>query len=259
MSSTRSIQTMMAVVLIVFAAIYASVQVQFVMPHSIHQLIIWMPFILQGFFINLVMSALAMLLGTVLGLGLGLLELSHIVTVRKPAYFIMNLFRNTPWLVILFIAMYVFPFEFTWINGEVIAIPGWIPAIFSFAIAVMPDIAEVLRGAVNSIPKAQWESAESLGLTRRQTLKVIILPQCMRSMIPPWMNWYAILTLATPLASILGVNEALRNTSIAMEAAGSNPEYLIPFYLFLLALFFLYIYPISLMTRRLERKYGFIN
>jgi polar amino acid transport system permease protein len=218
-----------------------------------------MPFILKGFLINLVMSALAMVLGTVLGTGLGLLELSHVAAIRKPAYFVMNVFRNTPWLVILFIAMYVFPFEFTWINGEIVPIPGWIPATISFAIAIMPDIAEVLRGAINSIPKAQWESASSLGLSRWQTLRVIILPQCVRRMIPPWMNWYAILAMATPLASILGVNESLRNTSIAMEAAGSRPEYLIPFYLFLLILFFAYIYPISLLTRRLEKKYGFIS
>lgn len=258
MFTTRSFRSLAASVFIVLIAIYVSGQGLLFTEQSIQKLVTWIPFILKGFWINLVMSALAMILGTALGVGLGLLELSHVAAVRKPAFFVMNLFRNTPWLVILFIAMYVFPFQFKW-NGEIVPIPGWIPATLSFAIAIMPDIAEILRGAINSIQKTQWESAASLGLTRWQTLTRIILPQCIRRMIPPWMNWYAILTLATPLASILGVNESLRSTSIAMEAAGSRPEYLMPFYLFLLTLFFLYIYPISYLTRRLEKKYGFIS
>ena len=123
----------------------------------------------------------------------------------------------------------------------------------------MANIGEILRGAIASIPKAQWESAESLGLTRGQTLRQVILPQCIRRMIQPWMNWYAILALATPMASILGVQEALGNAGVAMEAAGSRPEFLIPFYLFLLMLFFIYIYPIAVLSRRLEKRYGFIN
>ena len=75
-------------------------------------------------------------------------------------------------------------------------------------------------------------------------------------MMPPWMNWYALLTLMTPMAAILGVNEALGNTQAAMEAAGARPELLIPFYLFLMTIFFVFIYPISLYTRRLERRFS---
>lgn len=224
---------------------------------ALSELVTWMPFILKGFGLNLVMSFFAMIIGTFLGICLGLLELNPSPIINRPAFLIMNVFRNTPWLVILFVAIFIFPFEFEW-NSKTIQVPNWIPAIASFAVAVMPDIAEILRGAFNSIPKTQWESAESLGLTRGQTLRTVILPQCIRRMIPPWMNWYAIMVMATPLASILGVQEALTQTSIAMEAAGSEPIFLIPFYTFLLALFFVYIYPISLLTRRLEKRYGYI-
>jgi len=120
----------------------------------------------------------------------------------------------------------------------------------------MANIAEILRGAVASIPRGQWESAESLAFTYRQTLWMIILPQCVKRMIPAWMNWYALLALATPMASLLGVSEAVGNAQAAMTAAGSRPEFLIPFYLFLMLLFFIYIYPIAIWTRRLERKYA---
>lgn len=226
---------------------------------AVQTLIQWLPFILKGFSLNLLMSVLAMAMGTVLGLGLGLFQVSRIAILRIPAGFVMHIFRNTPWLVVLFVAMYLFPFEIDLPDGGTAQVPNWIPATIALALPIMANIGEILRGAINSIPKAQWESAESLGLTRAQTLRWIIIPQCIKRMIPPWMNWYAILALATPMASILGVQEALGNARVAMEAAGSSPDLLIPFYVFLLVLFFVYIYPIALLTRWLEKRYGFIN
>lgn len=222
-------------------------------------LVEWTPFILEGFGLNLIMSFIAMALATVLGVGLGLLQVGKSIVVRQPAKFVTHLFRNSPWLVILFVVMYYFPFEVEMPSGNIVAIPDWIPATLAFTLPVMANISEIVRGAINSIPHAQWESASSLALTRIQTLRVVILPQCVKRSIPPWMNWYAMLTLATPMASILGVQEAVGNAQAAMEAAGARPELLIPFYLFLLCLFFAYIYPIAIITRKLECKYGFAS
>src|SRR5699024_10915887 len=89
MFTTRSIRSLVASVFIVLIAIYASRQGLLFTDQAIQKLVTWMPFILKGFWINLVMSALAMMLGTVLGVGLGLLELSHVAAVRKPAFFVM--------------------------------------------------------------------------------------------------------------------------------------------------------------------------
>lgn len=216
----------------------------------------WTPFILQGFALNLGMSFLAMAIATVLGLGLGLMQIARSPVLRLPAKFVTHLFRNSPWLVILFAVMYLTPFQMRLPQLGLVMIPDWVKATAAFSLPVMANISEILRGAVNSIPKGQWESAESLAFTRGQTLREIILPQCIKRMIPAWMNWYALLALATPMASILGVHEAVGNAQAAMEAAGSRPEFLGPFYLFLMGLFFVYIYPISLLTRRLERRYA---
>ena len=73
---------------------------------------------------------------------------------------------------------------------------------------------ELVRGAVQSIPSGQWEAAEALAFTRRQTLRMVILPQCIKRMTPPWMNLYAILTVATPLTSVVGVSEAMTLTGV---------------------------------------------
>jgi polar amino acid transport system permease protein len=138
-------------------------------------------------------------------------------------------------------------------------VPDWTKATLAFSLPVMANISEILRGAVESIPRGQWDSAESLAFTRWQTLRWVILPQCIRRALPSWMNWYALLALATPMASILGVHEAVGNAQAAMEAAGARPELLAPFYLFLLCLFFAYIYPIAIWTRKLERKYAVVQ
>jgi polar amino acid transport system permease protein len=151
--------------------------------------------------------------------------------------------------------MLLFPFEID-LGFVVIPIPDWMKAVIGFSLPVMANISEVVRGAVISLPSGQWESAESLAFSRRQTMWMIILPQCVKRMIPPWMNWYAILTMATPLASILGVEESVRLAQDAMTAENSRPELLGPFYLFLLIIFFVYCYPIARWTIALERRYA---
>lgn len=216
----------------------------------------WMPFLIKsGFFFNVLISVLAMTIGTIAGAALGLGQISLYRPIRAFAWFITQLFRNSPWLVILFIVLLAFPFEIR-MFGSVIRIPDWIKGVIGLSLPVMANISEVVRGAVQSVPTAQWEAAESLAFSRRQVLWQIILPQCYKRMLPPWMNWYAILTMATPLCSLLGIEELITLSRQAMEAEDNHPELLVPFFGFALLLFFAYCYPIARLTIRLERKFA---
>jgi polar amino acid transport system permease protein len=150
--------------------------------------------------------------------------------------------------------MLLLPFEIH-VGGVTVPLPGWVKATFGLALPVTANMAEIVRGAVQSIPFGQWESAESLAFTRRQTLWMIILPQCIKRMLPPWMNLYAILVVGTPLCSIVGVNEAMTLTNDAL-AAEARRELLVPMYLYLLLWFFLYCYPIARWTAALERRFA---
>jgi polar amino acid transport system permease protein len=224
----------------------------------------WTPLILfgpprefGGFALNILVSFLAMAIGTVTGLALGLGLISKFAPVRSVSWAITQFFRNSPWLVLLFFVMLLTPFQFR-IGGVTIPFPAWFKATIGLALPIMANIAEIVRGAVNSIPTAQWESAESLAFSRLQTLWRIILPQCVKRMIPPWMNWYAILTMATPLISIVGVNDAMTLTQDAL-ASEQRTELLMPMYAMLLLFFFVYCYPIARWTIRLERKYAVRN
>ena len=215
----------------------------------------WLPFIVgQGFTLNVLISFVTMVVGTLAGVVLGLWQVSPITPLRQFAWFITQLFRNSPWLVLLFIVMLAFPFEIN-LGFTIIKIPDWVKAVFGLSLPIMANISEIVRGAIQSVPTGQWEAAESLAYSRSQTLWRIILPQCFKRMIPPWMNWYAILTMATPLVSLLGVEELVTLSRQAMEAEDNHPELLIPFFGFALVIFFAYCYPIARVTMALERKF----
>lgn len=216
----------------------------------------WLPFLVKsGFSLNVVISFLTMAIGTAAGVILGLMQISPRPIISNSAWAVTQLFRNSPWLVLLFIVMLSFPFEIH-LGETVIKIPDWIKAVFGLSLPVMANVSEIVRGAIASVPSGQWEAAESLAYSRHQTLWKIILPQCFKRMIPPWMNWYAILTMATPLVSLLGVEEIVTLSRQAMEAEDNHPELLMPFFGFCLVIFFAYCYPIARYTLRIERRFS---
>jgi polar amino acid transport system permease protein len=244
------------VLLAVFVASVAIAQVQQAPAHaSVPELLVkWTPLLVNGFLFNLVISFFAMLIGTAAGVVLGFARISLHGPVRGTSWMVVQFFRNAPWLVLLFFVMFLMPFEIH-VGGKTVPLPDWIKATFGLALPIMANVAEIVRGAVQSIPTAQWEAARSLAFSRRQTLWKIILPQCIKRMLPPWMNWYAILTMATTLASIVGVSEVMAITGRITNAEGRT-DLLIPIYAYVLLFFFAYCYPISAWTRRLEARYA---
>jgi len=224
--------------------------------NAIETLFRWLPFLIKsGFLFNILISFFAMAIGTALGAALGLGQISLNPVVRWTAKFMTQGFRNSPWLVLLYIVLLAFPFEIV-IGDVIIPVPDWMKAVIGLSLPIMANISEIVRGAVLSVPTAQWEASEALAFSRTQTLWRIILPQCFKRMIPPWMNWYAILTMATPLCSLLGVEELITLSRQAMEGSDNHPELLVPFYGFALLIFFAYCYPIARWTIRLERRFA---
>jgi polar amino acid transport system permease protein len=216
-------------------------------------LIKWTPLLARGFALDLAMSFLAMAIGTAAGIAVGLGLISLRAPVRGLSWIVTQLFRNAPWLVMLFYCMLLLPFEVR-IGSVTVPLPDWLKATLGLALPVMANVAELVRGAVRSIPFGQWEASEALAFTRWQTLRMVILPQCVKRMTPPWMNLYSILVAAMPLTSIVGVSESMTLTGDILSAEGRS-ELLVPMYLYLLLWFFAYCYPIALATTALERRF----
>ncbi|MGO4451502.1 amino acid ABC transporter permease [Phyllobacterium sp. TAF24] len=212
----------------------------------------WLPYLAKGFTMNVLISILAIAIGTLIGIALGVMELAPFAVVRAPALVYVQIFRNAPHLVLIFAATYIFPFELV-IFGNYVPFPDWVKAVVGLAIPASAHIAEITRGAIQSIPTAQWDAAQGLGFSRSQSLRWIILPQCIKRSLPPWMNLYASITMGTALASLVGVHELLHSANDASTAV-QRTDFTVVVYLTVLIAFFLFCYPVSRFTQYLERR-----
>jgi polar amino acid transport system permease protein len=226
-------------------------------PHSpvFSALLEWSPALLVGFGENILISLLAIAIGSLLGVLVGALALSPLWLTRLPARIWVQVFRNAPWLVLIYFTTYVFPFEIH-IGHSYVSFPDWIKVTIGLALPASANIAEIFRGAISSIPSTQWEAARSLAFSRGQIFTSIILPQCFKRMLPPWMNLYAVITMGTALASLVGVHDLIDTAQIASNTVNRS-GFTVLIYFSVLALFFAYCYPISRLTQRLERRYAF--
>lgn len=215
----------------------------------------WSPALAVGFGQNILISLLAIAIGSVLGLLIGALGVSPLWITRLPARIWVQVFRNAPWLVLIYFTTYVFPFELH-IGKSWIAFPDWVKVTIGLALPASANVAEIFRGAIGSIPSTQWEASRSLAFTRGQIFRSIILPQCFKRMLPPWMNLYAVITMGTALASLVGVHDLIDTAQIASNTV-NRTGFTVLIYFSVLALFFVYCYPISRLTQYLERRYAF--
>lgn len=223
------------------------------LPMVIRDLIHWTPYLAQGFLMNIAISLWAMGFGTILGLVVAVGELSRAPLIRLPSLTYVGIFRNAPLLALVFAISYALPFEIK-IAGSYVQIPDWIKAAVALMLPAAAHIAEIFRGAIQSIPHTQWESAASLGFGRTATLRWIILPQCVKRSLPPWMNLYSTITMATSLASLAGVNDVLHAANAASQTV-HRTDFTIAVFPLVLICFFLYCHPIARLTRRLERRF----
>lgn len=214
----------------------------------------WTPALLRGMWVNIELSVMAIALGTAAGLFIGALSISPYRAVRVLSRCWVQVFRNAPILVLIYFTTYVFPFELQLVQWR-FPFPDWVKVVVGLALPTSANVAEIFRGAIQSIPSAQWEAAQSLALRRRQIFRYIVLPQCLRRMLPPWMNLYASITMSTALASLVGIHDVVDTAQIASNTV-ARTDFTIVVYFALLVLFFAYCYPISRATRALERRHA---
>lgn len=211
----------------------------------------WLPLMGRGLLVNLGMGALAMALACLFGTLLGAAQLAPAKALSRPATWLTQLLRNAPWLVVMFFVMQSLPYELPIGTGW--PFPAWLKAVLALTLPATGNFAEIVRGGLRAVPLAQWEAATALGYGPAARLWRVILPQATRLMLPPAMGLYCVVTMSTALGSLVGVSEGL---SVAREvlAAEARTELLLPVYGVVLLAFFVYIFPISMLARALERR-----
>ena len=162
------------------------------------------------------LTALSFVGGLIIAVGVALARLSQIAVVRRLAQAYVSLIRGTPLLVQLFIIFYALP-------SLGLVIDPFPSAVIAFSLNVGGYASEVVRAAILSIPRGQWEAAETIGYGRTLALRRVILPQAARVAVPPLSNTFISLVKDTSLASTIMVTELLRK---AQEIAAPTYEFL---------------------------------
>ena len=165
------------------------------------------PFLLKGAEFTVLLSLGGMFFGLLLGFGLALMRLSRFMLARGVPRVYVSFFRGTPLLVQLFVIYYGLP----QVGIELDPLPA---AMIGFSLNMAAYVCEILRAAISSVDRGQWEAAASIGMTRGQTLRRAILPQAARTALPPLGNSFISLVKDTALAATIQVPELFRQAQL---------------------------------------------
>jgi cystine transport system permease protein len=154
------------------------------------------------------LTAISFVIGLVIALGVALARMSSNRLPSAVARVYISIIRGTPLLVQLFLIFYALPE----LGLKIDPFPA---AIIAFSLNVGGYAAEIIRSAISSIPKGQWEAAQTIGMKYPTTLRRIILPQASRVAVPPLSNTLISLVKDTSLASTILVTELLRTAQVA--------------------------------------------
>ncbi len=205
----------------------------------------FLPFMLEGSVTTVKVFVLTLVVALPLGLPIALGSNSRF----KPLSFLCKiyvwLFRGTPLMLQLWFFYFFFPFEFG------ITLDAFTTAVITYIFNYAAYFAEIYRGGINSIDRGQYEAAHALGLSRKQTLFDIILPQTMKATFPPIVNEAITLIKDTALVSALGVVDLMKATNSGVNRTTSLTPFFYAAILYLIMTFIL-----TLIASRLEKHFS---
>ena len=207
--------------------------------------------LMGGMWTALRISLISIAISMVLGLLLGFLMSRGNRFVRGLMRCYLEFVHIMPQMVLLFLVFFGTAKAFGWnLSGEV-------SSIIVFSLWGTAEMSDLVRGAVTSIPVIQHESAMALGLSRAQVYRYVILPQAIRRLIPQSINLITRMIKTTSLVLMIGVVEILKVAQQIIEAnRKSSPNAAFGVYLTVFLLYFLLCWPVSLLAKRLEKRWG---
>lgn len=181
--------------------------------------------------------------GLVIALVVAVLRISSNKLAAGLGRFYVSIIRGTPLLVQLFVIFYGLP-------AVGVKIEPWPSAIIAFSLNVGGYAAEIIRAAILSVPRGQWEAGHMIGMSRNQTLLRIILPQAARVSVPPLSNTFISLVKDTSLASLILVTEMFR---VAQQVAAFSQEFML-LYLEAAGIYWIICLILSTAQTRVEKR-----
>lgn len=208
----------------------------------------YLPDLLQGALVSIEVAACVMIISLVLGLIVALMRISRSRLLRTVSTIYVELVRGTPALLQLFYIYFVLP-------AFGIRLDPFLAGVAGLSINYSAYLSEVYRAGIDAIPRGQSEAAFAMGLSNRLTMRLVILPQAVRVIIPPLGNYFISLFKDTSLVSIVTVKELMFTGQII---AATNFQYFTIFTL-IGAIYLAISYPGSLFVQYLEKRMKIYN
>ncbi|WLR57307.1 amino acid ABC transporter permease [Mesobacillus subterraneus] len=203
------------------------------------------PILKAGIYFTIPLTLITFVLGLILAFFVALARLSNIKVLVAVSRFYVWIFRGTPLLVQIFILFFGLP-------SLGITLDPFPAAVIAFTLNKGAYSSEIIRAAILSIPKGQWEAASSIGMTRSQAMRRIIVPQAVRVSLPPLGNSFISLVKDTSLAATITVTEMFQKGQ-QIAAATYEPLWL---YIEVAFIYLIFSTALSYFQNRLEERFG---
>ncbi len=207
----------------------------------------YLPYLLQGAIITIEIAAIGVIFGSILGILVGLGRVSRNPLITQISRFYIWVIRGTPLLLQLFVIHFAIPSAF-----PALTLPPFVSACIALSLNAAAYIAEIARGAIESIDKGQMEAARSLGLSVGQSMRRVIIPQAFRRMLPPLGNEFIALIKESSLVSTIALYDLLRTGQQIISSTYRYSEVFL-----LVGLIYLLLTTVmSYIVRKIEKKVG---
>ena len=220
---------------------------------DLQRMISWVPALLSGARITIALTVTSVTAGVFLSIFLALGKISKNIILNKLCSAYIFFFRGTPLLMQLFFIYYALP-----LISPIFIIPiqnqelnRFVYAFIAYSLNVAAYSAEIVRAAIQSIDKGQFEASRALGLSYAQTFRLVIIPQSIRLLIPPVGNEFILILKDTSLVSMIALIDITRATR-AIEGSTRSALVYIPAML----LYLLITWVFTIIFNKLEQKYS---
>nr|WP_228721479.1 amino acid ABC transporter permease [Desulfosediminicola ganghwensis] len=204
-----------------------------------------LPYLMQGAFITVAIVTAAMLIGLVLGLTMAVGIVFGNKATRAIFGFYIWFFRGVPLLVLLFLFYFGL---FTWLGFNFSAM---VAVALVLGMTTGAYQANIFKGAILSLPKGQFKAACALGMSERQAITSIVLPQVLRVSIPAWSNEFSIVLKDSALAFVIGAPEIMARTQFVASRTYQH----LPLYITAGIIYFILTWAGVMLLARLEKRY----
>jgi len=206
-------------------------------------------FVLKGFVFSVQLTIIAMLGGIAIGTLLALARLSGRPALVMPAAAYVNTMRSVPLVMVILWFFLLIPM----VIGRPLG--AELSAIVTFTLFEAAYYSEIMRAGIQSVPRGQVHAGYAVGMSYRQTMQLIVLPQAFRNMLPVLLTQTIILFQDTSLVYAIGAYDLLKG----FEVAGKNFNRPVETYLVAAVVYFVVCFSLSMLVRRLQKKIAIIR